>query len=70
MTTDWCADCEKPLERLEHGDYRLCCRGRYWSTREPSPRDRLVPIIRARGTVTGVLVTLYEPVYRTKMVIL
>lgn len=65
---DWCADCEKPMVRLPHGAYQYCCRGRYWSTQEPLPRDSLFPIIRARGTITGVLVWLYEPVSETKMV--
>jgi len=68
--SDWCATCEKPLERLSHGAYRRCCEGNYWSTYEPLPRDNLRRIIRARGTVTGVMVWLYEGVPTTRMVLI
>lgn len=59
--SDWCGTCEKPLVQLSHGAYAECCGGRaYWSTHEPLPRDNLMPIISARGTVTGVKVWYYE----------
>lgn len=56
---DWCATCERSLERLPHGAYRRCCHGLYWSTHPNHPSDNLVRVRAARGTVTGVLVYLY-----------
>lgn len=58
--SDWRFHCEKLLERLSSGGLRQCCEGiGYWSTAEPLPRDGLMPIVKARGSVTGVIVYLY-----------
>ena len=59
--TDWCAHCERPLERLAHGAYRACCAGlAYWSLWPPHPRDELLfGAHAARGTQTGALVYRY-----------
>lgn len=60
VLSDWCFHCEQPLVRLRHGGLRQCCEGMgYWSTAEPLPRDNLMPIVKARGSVTGVIVYLY-----------
>jgi len=61
MEMDICAQCLKPLERLEHGAYRQCCDGvAYWSKEKPLAMDSWWPVVRENG-YTFYYSTKYKP---------